>query len=126
MREVHHRRTGTWDPVLLSLLQLINAAQCTVFNSVLFNLYRDGSNSLGWHSDDERELGTNPVICGLSLGAPRWMEFKKKGTSVITKVELKAGSLLTMLGSTQIPFLHRIGRSEFSDCRISLTFRSIL
>ena len=99
----------------------------TSFTTCLANLYRDGKDSNGWHADDEKELGINPVIASLSLGAPRWFHLKhKKNKELKTKIELTSGSLLVMQGSTQHHWLHQISKTkkEIGE-RINLTFRII-
>ena len=78
------------------------------FNSVLANLYRDGNDSMGWHSDNEKALGKQPVIASLSLGGERTISFKHKINKQNYKLVLKSGSLLVMKGNTQDIFLHCI------------------
>ncbi|WP_409525414.1 alpha-ketoglutarate-dependent dioxygenase AlkB family protein [Nitrincola sp. MINF-07-Sa-05] len=96
------------------------------FNCVLINLYRDGNDSMGWHSDDEPELGTNPVIASLSLGQTRQFKMRHKQTGEKLDIALEHGSLLLMSGPTQHHWQHAIMRSKrpMSE-RINLTFRSI-
>ncbi|MEZ4778783.1 MAG: alpha-ketoglutarate-dependent dioxygenase AlkB [Flavobacteriaceae bacterium] len=98
------------------------------FNAVLFNLYRDGNDSNGWHSDDEKELGKNPVIASLSLGAERFFQLKnKKNTSQTYKLTLHHGSLLLMKGKTQHFWYHQIPKTKtVTNERINLTFRDIV
>lgn len=99
------------------------------FNGVLLNLYRDGGDSMGWHADDEAELGPRPVIASVSMGAPRRMRFKPKkhfaGESF--GIDLAPGSLLVMKGETQSNWLHAITKTRKPvGPRINLTFREIL
>lgn len=97
------------------------------FTSCLLNLYRDGKDSNGWHADDEKELGTNPVIASVSLGHERWFHFRhKKNKPIKSRVLLQNGSLLLMKGATQANWLHQIPKTkkEISP-RINLTFRII-
>lgn len=99
------------------------------FNSVLANAYRDGSDSMGWHSDDEKELGAAPVIASLSLGAERTFRVRRRDrkTSGVTSswgLELGHGSLLLMGAGFQTDFQHALPRSRRPfGLRINLTFR---
>jgi alkylated DNA repair dioxygenase AlkB len=99
----------------------------TVFSSCLLNLYRDGKDSNGWHSDDEESLGIDPVIASVSLGQERYFHFKhKKDKTLKHKMLLNHGSLLIMKGSTQHHWLHQIPKtSRKIEERINLTFRVI-
>lgn len=100
----------------------------TEFTTCLLNLYRDGKDSNGWHSDDEASLGKNPVIASVSLGQERFFHFKhKKDKSMKHKMLLTHGSLLIMKGSTQHNWLHQVPKtSRVLGERINLTFRVIL
>ena len=97
------------------------------FNSCLLNLYRDGQDSNGWHADDEKELGTEPVIASLSFGQRRMFHLRhKKDKSLKHKIELTAGSLLLMQGKTQDCWQHQLPKTKRKiDPRINLTFRFI-
>lgn len=97
------------------------------FTSVLLNLYRNGNDSNGWHADNEKELGKNPVIASLSLGGPRLFQFKhRKLKDQKYKLILEHGSLLLMKGEMQHYWLHQIPKTkkEVGE-RINLTFRKI-
>ena len=102
------------------------------FNSVLANLYRDGRDAMGWHSDDEPELGPKPVIASLSLGATRRFVLKARqpdAEGVIERhvIELPHGSLLLMRGDCQARYRHALPRTAKPvGPRINLTFRRIL
>jgi len=97
------------------------------FNSVLVNYYRDGSDSNGWHSDDEPELGNNPIIASLSLGASRDFHLRhKRNKEMKHKMSLENGSLLMMRGTTQSHWQHHVPKRANADGRINLTFRTIL
>lgn len=98
------------------------------FNSALLNQYRDGNDKMGWHSDNEKELGKNPIIASLSLGATRFFDLKHKRIKSLKKrLELPAGSLLIMCGSTQENWLHQIPKQKKVTLpRINLTFRKIV
>ena len=97
------------------------------FNSVLLNLYRDGNDSNGWHADDEKSLGINPVIASLSLGTERVFHFKHRHIKPEKyKIKLQSGSLLVMSGSMQHHWLHQIPKTKKKiGERINLTFRKI-
>lgn len=97
-------------------------------NSVLANLYRDGRDSMGWHSDDEPELGVEPVIASLSFGATRSFRLRSRaGTGAGLTLELGHGSLLLMAGRTQTLYRHALPRrTRVREPRINLTFRRIL
>ncbi len=97
------------------------------FSTCLANLYRTGQDSNGWHADNEKELGTNPIIASLSLGASRWFHLKHKSDkSLKTKIELTHGSLLVMAGETQHHWLHQIPKTKKQLTeRVNLTFRII-
>jgi alkylated DNA repair dioxygenase AlkB len=97
------------------------------FTSCLLNLYRNGNDSNGWHADDEKELGSHPVIASISLGAHRMFHLKhKKKPNLRHKIILENGSLLLMRGETQHYWLHQIPKTRKDiDKRINLTFRII-
>lgn len=116
-----------WPPSLAALRDRVEHAADARFNSVLANLYRDGNDSMGWHSDDEPELGATPLIASLSLGAERRFAFKRKqpGARSLT-LPLAHGSLLLMSGETQQHYRHAVPRSaRVVGERINLTFRWI-
>ena len=117
-----------WTPALLDIKQTVEALSEARFNSVLLNLYRDGNDSVGWHSDDEPELGVSPVIASLSLGASRGFSLrqKKPGTENM-KVQLSAGDLLLMSGRLQHNWQHQLPKTQWSvGERINLTFRLVV
>jgi alkylated DNA repair dioxygenase AlkB len=97
------------------------------FTTCLANLYRTGNDSNGWHSDNEKELGRNPVIASLSLGATRSFQLKHKTDSSLRfNIELPSGSLLIMKGTTQEFWKHQIPKTKkHVGERINLTFRTI-
>ena len=98
------------------------------FNSVLCNLYRNGQDSMGWHSDNEPELGKNPVIASLSLGGVRRFHLRHKKQKDLPRVrlDLKSGSLLIMAGETQHFWQHQVSKTKKAvEPRINLTFRLI-
>lgn len=121
-----------WLPVLLTLREQIQQQFKTEFNSVLVNKYRDGQDSVGWHADDEPELGSKPIIASLSLGAARKFCLKPKPDFALTSakafaLELGHGDLLLMSGEVQMNWLHAVLKEKHAaGCRINLTFRRIV
>jgi alkylated DNA repair dioxygenase AlkB len=98
----------------------------TKFNSCLLNLYNNGNEGMGWHSDDEKPLGKNSTIASLSFGAERKFSFKHKQTKQTVSVVLEPGSLLVMKDATQSNWLHSLPKSKnITQPRINLTFRTI-
>lgn len=117
-----------WTPLLRRIKQSVDAFSNCQFNSVLLNLYRDGNDSMGWHSDDEPELGCNPVIASLSLGASRAfsLQQKKPGSDKL-KLQLNSGDLLIMSGALQHNWRHQLPKTRLAvGERINLTFRSVV
>jgi len=118
-----------WTKNLLMIKESIEPIAKTTFNSVLINYYRDGKDRVAWHSDDEKELGKNPVIASVSLGAERKFKLrhkKYKENQLQYEVFLQNGSLLLMSGRTQHHWLHEIPRTAKPiGPRINLTFRVI-
>ena len=116
-----------FTPLLLEIKNAIEGISEIKFNAVLLNLYRDGNDSVGWHSDDEKELGKNPIIISLTLGAERFFHLKyKENKQHRYKLLLEHGSLLVMKGETQHFWQHQIPKSKvIQSPRINLTFRQI-
>lgn len=117
-----------WTPALLELKEKVQAASGAHFNSVLLNQYRNNNDSMGWHSDNEPELGTTPTIASLSLGESRVFLFKHRFEKDlgIRRITLTHGSMLIMSGDTQTNWLHAIDKErQPSGIRINLTFRLI-
>ncbi len=117
-----------WIPSLRQLRSRLTNELATEFNSVLANRYRSGSDCMGWHSDDEPELGVQPVIASISLGATRRFLLKHRhDSSIKTGFELEHGSLLVMRGDTQHCYRHSLPRTARPiGERINLTFRKIV
>ncbi|HEX2604327.1 MAG TPA: alpha-ketoglutarate-dependent dioxygenase AlkB [Oxalicibacterium sp.] len=118
-----------WTEVLLQLRQRVEDVSQARYNSVLLNLYRDGQDSMGWHSDDEPELGMAPTIASLSLGETRLFRLKPKqhGAGKTISLPLTSGSLLVMRGATQAHYLHAVPKERrVTTPRINLTFRMIV
>jgi len=122
-----HFEPNPWPVALRAIRARLAGDLCIDFNSVLANLYRDGRDSMGWHSDDEPELGAQPAIASLSLGATRRFVLKHRSDpSVKCALELPHGSLLLMRGATQANYRHALPRTARPvGPRINLTFRRI-
>jgi alkylated DNA repair dioxygenase AlkB len=116
-----------WTPTLLAIKQEIETVSAVCFNSVLLNLYRGERDSVSWHSDDEPELGTNPVIGSVSFGETRSFQLRhKRDKELCVKVDLTHGSYLLMRGSTQHHWQHQVPKEPGArGSRINLTFRII-
>ncbi len=115
-------------PLLQKIKHKIASISEAEFTSVLLNLYRDGKDSNGWHADNEKELGKNPIIASLSFGENRFFHLKhRRNKEDRLKVLLKSGSLLLMEGNTQEHWLHQIAKiARPIGPRINLTFRKIM
>lgn len=117
-----------WTPILTELRDLIEEKSIGRYNSVLLNLYRTHNDSMGWHSDNEPELGDEPNIASLTLGETRDFLFKHRSDKSlgIRRIALSHGSLLVMSGATQKNWLHAIEKERWPiGSRINLTFRFI-
>ncbi|WP_461789651.1 alpha-ketoglutarate-dependent dioxygenase AlkB family protein [Pedobacter sp.] len=116
-----------WTPELLELRSLVESITRTRFNSVLLNYYRDGNDSVAWHSDNERILGSHPTIASVSLGQVRSFDFRAKADHRRKyAVRLEHGSLLVMKGDLQAHWEHRIAKSARPmRPRLNLTFRTV-
>jgi alkylated DNA repair dioxygenase AlkB len=118
----------SWTATLLAIKTRVEAAVGRPFNSVLLNKYRTGRDSVAWHSDDEPELGPQPVIASVSFGATRRFRLKHKYNQAVERVslDLPPGSLLLMGGTTQQCWLHQVPKTTKAvGPRINLTFRWI-
>jgi alkylated DNA repair dioxygenase AlkB len=117
-----------WTDLLLEIRRRVESIAATTFNSVLLNYYRDNRDSMGFHSDDEPELGERPVIASLSLGEERTFVLKSKVDKLAKTIRLRltSGSLLLMKGETQRYWKHGIAK-QTRPCapRVNLTFRRI-
>jgi alkylated DNA repair dioxygenase AlkB len=116
-----------WTPTLSTIRGAVEKAARTTFNSLLLNLYRDGQDSIGYHADDEPELGVNPVIASISLGSVRRFVLKHVKTREKLTFELAHGSLLIMGGTCQHHWVHGVPKTK-TDVgeRINLTFRNLV
>jgi len=116
-----------WTLLLQKLKFQIESVANASFTSVLLNYYRDGKDSNGWHADNEKELGTNPIIASLSFGASRVFQLKHNSLPVKQNITLESGSLLLMKGTTQHFWKHQIPKTNAPvGGRINLTFRIIV
>lgn len=116
-----------WPPRLQALRERLHAQGIGAFNSVLVNRYRNGGDYMGWHSDDEPELGSSPLIASLSLGSARRFLLRRRDDPA-RKAEflLGHGDLLLMGGSTQRFYQHALPKmARAQGERINLTFRWI-
>ena len=116
-----------WTTLLLKLKSHVESVSDTNFTTVLLNRYRDGKDSNGWHADNEKELGTNPIIASVSFGAERVFQLKHHSIPGLKQnILLEHGSLLLMKGTTQHFWKHQIPKtSKTITERINLTFRVI-
>ncbi len=118
-----------WTSTLKEIKQKAEAEAATNFTSVLLNYYRNGQDSMGWHRDNEKELGENPVIASVSFGQTRPFHLRHKFRKDVQKliIPLTHGSLLIMKGATQHFWEHQVPKSAKPlEPRINLTFRKIL
>lgn len=127
----HLRQTIPWSNTILSIKQHIEQQLLDIgieanFNSCLLNYYPSGEDGMGYHADDEPELGAQPIIASLSLGATRKFVFKHKKTQDKVALYLESGQLIVMRGDTQTFWKHSITKTTtVHEGRISLTFRHI-
>ena len=119
---------NAWTPELLHIKNSIEKISPIIFSTCLLNYYRDGNDSMGWHRDNEKELGINPVIGSVSFGAPRAFAMKHLSNKTFNKkLLLTPGSFLLMAGSTQHHWYHSIPKTKrVAGGRINLTFRKII
>ncbi|WP_179798586.1 alpha-ketoglutarate-dependent dioxygenase AlkB [Psychrobacter sp. BI730] len=128
----HVRQTVPWLDKVFHVKQKIEQALVEIgvianFNTCLLNYYPSGADGMGYHADDEKELGHQPVIASLSLGATRKLVFKHKKTQDKVELYLESGQLVVMHGDTQTFWKHTITKTKTVDAgRISLTFRHML
>lgn len=133
----HTQQTLPWTESVFHVKQLVEEQLASIgifvtFNSCLLNYYPSGSEGMGYHADDEKELGSQPIIAALSLGATRKFVFKHKSTRrenkpVKVELYLESGQLIVMHGATQSHWKHTITKTKtVSEGRISLTFRRMI
>jgi alkylated DNA repair dioxygenase AlkB len=116
-----------WTPAVLEIRERLQRdLDPARFNGVLLNLYRDGNDAMGWHADDERELGDHPTIASVSLGASRPFRMRRRDKSAAHEHDLPHGSLLVMSGATQRYWQHCLPRRKrITTPRVNLTFRDL-
>ncbi|MFC0185587.1 Alkylated DNA repair dioxygenase AlkB [Pseudarcicella hirudinis] len=116
-----------WTPALLEIRQKAEEISKVRFTSALLNLYRDGKDSMGWHRDNEKELGLNPVIGSVTFGASRCFQLRNyQDKKLIRSIDLSHGSFLLMQGETQHFWEHQLPKVKNTvDVRINITFRVI-
>ncbi len=116
-----------WTDELSGLKAIVETRLKTKFNSCLLNLYHNGREGMGWHSDNEKILGNAPTIASLSFGAERKFSFRHKYTKQTLSMLLENGSLLVMKGVTQMYWQHSLPKSQkVNSPRINLTFRAVV
>jgi alkylated DNA repair dioxygenase AlkB len=121
------KNTAVFIPVLLEIKEKIEMITHQTFNSCLFNLYQNGNEGMGWHSDNEKELKPNGTIASISFGAERNFSFKHNHTKLRIGIKLENGSLLTMENEIQKFWKHSMPKStKIKTPRINLTFRTIV
>lgn len=124
-------KVESWDPILEKFAARLTKQFEVPFNAVLINWYRDGNDSVGWHADDEPELGSSPVIASISLGDERLFKIKDVVNHKNFELKLNSGSCLLMSGSSQSQYQHCLPKMANSNIgntvrgRINLTFRYI-
>lgn len=117
-----------WTPELLELRNRVEKETGLEFNAVLLNLYRNGSDSVAWHSDKEHKIGSNPNIASVTFGQTRPFRFRHKMDKSVPQLEipLHHGTLLVMSGTTNTYWEHHIPKSAKTMLpRINLTFRQV-
>ncbi len=115
-----------WNENLKAIKTKIETKTEAIFNSVLLNLYRDGNDSISWHTDAEKELGQNPIIASVNFGATRTFQLRHIETKEKIDIELTHGSLLIMQGELQHYWQHQVPKTTKKvNERINLTFRVI-
>lgn len=115
-----------WHPQVSRLRHRLHSELGLEFNEVLINAYRDGQDSMGWHSDDEPELGPDPVLASISLGEERPFRWRHKITGKAQGIKLQNGSLMLLDGKFQREYQHSVPKSRTATgLRINLTFRQV-
>lgn len=117
-----------WTPTLQSIRQKVESIAQHPFNSVLANLYRDENDSVGWHADDEKELGPAPIIASVSLGTSRRFKLQHKRKKHLRfEIHLQHGDILVMRGELQQHWQHQVPKETIpTPARVNLTYRHIL
>lgn len=119
--------TRPWTPLLSTIRALLQGKLKLSFNAVLMNHYRDGNDYVGWHADDDTEMGEEPFIASLSLGAERLFSIRQNQTSLIRQLVLPSGSLILMKPNFQKDWQHAVSAEpNVKQARINLTFRYVI
>ena len=117
----------SWTASLLKIKSVVENYTHVNYNGCLLNLYHDGNEAMGWHSDNEKEIKPNSSIASVSIGIERKFSFKNKLSKETIAVQLENGSLLEMKGAIQKHWLHALPKSKkITQPRINLTFRQFL
>lgn len=120
-------QTRAWTPLLSDIRVQLESYLNFSFNSVLVNLYRNGDDYVGWHADNEPELGEQPFIASLTFGAKRQFAFRHKKSSEHGRISLRSGTLLIMQPNFQHHWLHSVPIDQnAAEGRINLTFRKVM
>ncbi|WP_411845400.1 alpha-ketoglutarate-dependent dioxygenase AlkB [Roseibacillus persicicus] len=123
----HTHTALEWSAPLRQLKERVEEAAGASYNSCLLNLYQDGNQGMGWHRDNEKELGPQPSIASVSLGAERRFDFRHQESREKVSVVLEHGSLLVMQGTTQAHWQHQMPKTKkVTTPRVNLTFRRIV
>lgn len=121
------KTASIWTPEVMKIKHAVEQITGNTFNSCLLNLYHNGTEGMGWHSDDEKEMLPHGCIASVSLGAERTMAFRHKQKTASIQFQLETGSLLLMEGAIQEYWQHSLPvRKKVLEPRINLTFRSII
>jgi alkylated DNA repair dioxygenase AlkB len=121
------RAPHAMTPLLNDVMNACALASGAEYNSVLVNLYRDGNDSVSWHSDNEEINGSEPTIASVSLGETRRFDLRHKESGETVRVDLEDGSLLVMSGLSQLCWVHQIAKTKTKvGPRINLTFRRVI
>jgi alkylated DNA repair dioxygenase AlkB len=121
------RAPHAMTPLLNDVMNACALASGAEYNSVLVNLYRDGNDSVSWHSDNEEINGSEPTIASVSLGETRRFDLRHKESGETVRVDLEDGSLLVMSGLSQLCWVHQIAKTKTKvGPRINLTFRRVV
>ncbi len=120
------KKAQNFPPILHEIKQKVEQTTGLQYNACLLNLYHNGTESMGWHSDNEPEMLPNSSIASLSLGATRVFQFKHRASGQKVSINLEHGSLLEMAGPVQQYWLHQLPKAlKVKSCRINLTFRQM-
>lgn len=121
-------KPNVWTPELLMIKQRVEVIAGVRFNSVLLNYYRDGNDSVAWHSDNEKALGKRPVIASVSFGQVRCFDIRSKADyREKYSIRLESGALMIMKGDLQVGWEHRVAKSvKPMGARVNLTFRVVI